>query len=492
MQKKKKWAEEKEYFNYTLAVLLAEMEMILCPILLFGFLDIRNHLFNMIGILVTLVNFLLGRYFADKYRRRIKFEAKILDDQRESRITSARFGLYKFSKAIIRSILIGVIIILFIALNIVKHNIYFLGICIVFLPLLFYQIRKEPSLAREKTVDLKCSPRVMYSYPSYMRLWILKKRSEAVSLLREEIFEHRQDGQYMLFEIMFGLMTMCSFIIYGYFVYKNQLQLKDVLLIAVCWTYLVRELFLFPRDYLYLREGASFFRENKDVEKKSKTSYRYPFVEEFDRLEFHNVEIKKGEERSIIDFSVKRGDKLLILCNGIEMQYGIYDLLFGFRQVRSGEIRLNDINIETIYKDQYLRFFIPLWGMESILPVSIKENITLEMDSLYPDEEVEEVLKKVDLYDIIKSKEKGIYSNLVSVRDEFTEEELKRLLLARAIWNSDIPIVVLNDEMYHFLNWTKDTIWERWCKDKLIICIYAQGQLNPSYNTVLELRKCQL
>lgn len=121
-------------------------------------------------------------------------------------------------------------------------------------------------------------------------------------------------------------------------------------------------------------------------------------------------------------------------------------LLCGLIHPTSGNIYINNININTIKRESYFKLFSAVFQDISIMPVGIDENITFEKK---PDmQKLKKSLKSAGIYNKISNLPQKTHTRMMS---QFNEEgidlsggEMQKLLLARALYK-DFSILILDE-----------------------------------------------
>jgi len=161
-------------------------------------------------------------------------------------------------------------------------------------------------------------------------------------------------------------------------------------------------------------------------------SFRYPSAEE-DTL--HDISI-----------TISAGEKLLIVGENGAGKSTFIKLLCGLYQPTDGNIYLNDVDISTIDRKQYLRQISAVFQDYQLFAFTISENISALHDT---DETfVHRALSQVNMAAPVEKTSHGIFTVLYRIFDpegvEFSGGEMQRLAIARAICK-DTPILVLDE-----------------------------------------------
>ena len=177
-----------------------------------------------------------------------------------------------------------------------------------------------------------------------------------------------------------------------------------------------------------INEIKTFNIEFKNV------SFKYPNQENF-ALENINLKIKNNEKLAIVGF------------NGAGKSTFI-KLLTRLYEPTSGEILINNININKYNKEEYYKLFSVVFQDINLYAFSIKENVAMESVENIDEEKVYDCLVKAGLKDKIDSLEKGINTSLLKNLDEhgidLSGGEAQKLIFARAIYK-DAPFAIFDE-----------------------------------------------
>ena len=155
-----------------------------------------------------------------------------------------------------------------------------------------------------------------------------------------------------------------------------------------------------------------------------------------------------------INLTVKAGEKLAIVGENGAGKTTFVKLLCGLLRPQEGRIFVNDTELTDFEQEDYRSLFSAVFQKSGLLPVSIRDNIALNIwEEDGPDEQ--EVLKAVwrcirlaNLEEKVRSLPEGLDTHLVKRIAEHGTElsggELQRLLLARALYK-DAPVLILDE-----------------------------------------------
>lgn len=160
--------------------------------------------------------------------------------------------------------------------------------------------------------------------------------------------------------------------------------------------------------------------------------FRYPSAEE-DTLRDINITISTGE-------------KLLVVGENGAGKSTFIKLLCGLYQPTSGKIYLDDVDVSTIDRKQYIRQLSAVFQDYQLFAFSIAENVGAlhNIDDVL----VRQALAQVNLDALVEKTPHGIFNALYRIFDpegvEFSGGEMQRLAIARAICK-DTPILILDE-----------------------------------------------
>lgn len=165
-------------------------------------------------------------------------------------------------------------------------------------------------------------------------------------------------------------------------------------------------------------------------------SFQYPGQEIY-ALKDINVEIHSGTKLSVVgENGAGKTTFVKLLCR-------LYD-------PTEGEILCNGVNIRNIDYDKYMAIFSAVFQDYKLFSFSIRDNIVLNDDANVSDEKVNQLLRKVGLYQKISRLPKGIDTNIYKEFDESGIEpsggEAQKIAIARAIAR-DSKIVILDEPL---------------------------------------------
>lgn len=180
-----------------------------------------------------------------------------------------------------------------------------------------------------------------------------------------------------------------------------------------------------------------------------------PVKEGLHRIEFRNVEFfyPKTDKKVLdgVNLVLEPGERLsLVGLNGAG-KTTMVKLLCRLYDPTAGEILLDGVDIREYDYKSYMKQFAPVFQDYKLLAFSILENICIKNTEDITEEERQkaiDVLKRAELWDKVKSFNKGIDTNLYKI---FVEEgvepsggEAQKIAIARALYK-DAPVVILDE-----------------------------------------------
>lgn len=186
------------------------------------------------------------------------------------------------------------------------------------------------------------------------------------------------------------------------------------------------------------------------VPTKLRTGKRQTSIPRNGTLEFKHVSFRypgsKHYALKDVTLSIQPGEKLSIVGENGAGKTTFVKLLTRLYDPTEGEILLDGINIKDIAYEQYMSFFSAVYQDYKLFSFSLKDNIAL---TLPVDEcKIEQVLKRVGLWEKIQSLPQGInttlYTNLEEIGFEPSGGEGQKIALARALYK-DAPFVILDE-----------------------------------------------
>lgn len=180
-------------------------------------------------------------------------------------------------------------------------------------------------------------------------------------------------------------------------------------------------------------EGGKKIPEAPYVFELKNVTYRYPEADK-DTIKNMNLKIEPKEKIAIVGLN-GAGKTTLI------------KLISGFLDPTDGQVLLNGIDIREFNRREYYDIFSAVFQEFSVIPASIKENVTQTISD-HDEAKLNQSLEKAGLIDKIHTLSKGIESqitrNVFEDGLELSGGEMQRLMLARVLYK-DSPIILLDE-----------------------------------------------
>jgi subfamily B ATP-binding cassette protein MsbA len=206
-------------------------------------------------------------------------------------------------------------------------------------------------------------------------------------------------------------------------------------------------------------------------------------LDTIEKIVFHNVSLKYDDKLALqnINFKVKKGEMIGLVGDSGGGKSSFINLLLKFYNPNSGEILLNDINIDKISNDSLRNNIAVVTQRVYIFNDSIAANVAY--GKKIDEKKVKEALKKANLLEFIEELDDGIWTILNENGSNLSGGQRQRIAIARALYLN--PSVLVLDEATSALdNQSEAKIMETISKIKkdLIIFIIAH-RLNTIENS---------
>ena len=150
-----------------------------------------------------------------------------------------------------------------------------------------------------------------------------------------------------------------------------------------------------------------------------------------------------------INLNIKAGEKLAIVGENGAGKTTFVKLLCGLLRPKEGRITVNGADLDDFEPEDYRNLFSAVFQKSGILPVSIRDNIALNIGDEESDEEaIWNCIRLANLEEKVRSLPEGINTHLVKWISKHGTElsggEQQRLLLARALYK-DAPVLILDE-----------------------------------------------
>lgn len=159
-------------------------------------------------------------------------------------------------------------------------------------------------------------------------------------------------------------------------------------------------------------------------------------------------DIAKGNVLEGINLHIKAGEKLAIVGSNGAGKTTLVKIICGLLRASEGNVYINDVEMNQFARDDYYGLFSAVFQDSGVLPVSIADNIALNMGGNKDYKRIEECISLAGLTEKIKSLPSGLETNLVRYISEngteFSGGEIQKLLLARALYKN-APVIILDE-----------------------------------------------
>ena len=196
----------------------------------------------------------------------------------------------------------------------------------------------------------------------------------------------------------------------------------------------------------YLGEYDKFFDMLIMDDERQQDTGTLPFVYQ-DKLVFNNVSFSYTQERGLvlqnINFEISRGEWIGIMGHSGAGKSTVFDLLLKYYHSYSGEISVDGIDINKINTYE-LRKNITLVSQNLFLfPGTLKENLLLANPNA-SDQQINEVLSKVELSKFINKLPQGLDTNVGEDGLLISGGEKQRICLAQGLLR-DSQVLLLDE-----------------------------------------------
>lgn len=169
-------------------------------------------------------------------------------------------------------------------------------------------------------------------------------------------------------------------------------------------------------------------------------------------IEFKNVSFKYPGTHSYalenVSFSINKYEKLAIVGLNGAGKTTLIKLLMRLYQLESGQILIDNVDIQTFSRNEYFKLFSTVFQEISLFAFSIAENIAMNDKQMIDVSRVKRAAEQAGLGDRISHLDKSFDTPMLKILDldgvEFSGGENQRLALARALYK-DAPFIILDE-----------------------------------------------
>ncbi len=274
--------------------------------------------------------------------------------------------------------------------------------------------------------------------------------------LNEKLFEDSWKSQFysgLMHPIMgfignFGYIAVC--VVGALLVLKGNISFGVIVAFMVYVRLFTSPLSQFAQGFSSLQSAAAaservfIFLSEKEMNKEE----NYILLNKEDikgNIEFENVKFGYNKEKTIIkNFSakVKPGQRIAIVGPTGAGKTTMVNLLMKFYNIDSGDIKINDISINNITRENIHDLFTMVLQDTWIFNGTIKENIVYNKKNI-SDKRIKEVCSLVGLDHYIKTLPNG-YNTILGDNDNLSSGQKQLLTIARAMID-DKPFIILDE-----------------------------------------------
>ena len=270
-----------------------------------------------------------------------------------------------------------------------------------------------------------------------------------------DVFKLIKNKEYLLSFITLLTLLISDGVTYGMLIYLTVqgMSIADFSMYLVATARLSLELNTLSgyvtfilEEYMYVKDFYMFM--DKDFGEQGGEAEAVPKGESLE-IEFKNISFKypNTDKNVYSNFSLKipKGQKLALVGINGAGKTTLVKLLTGLYKVDSGEIIINGKNANDYRKSELFSMFAVVFQDVNILAYTIAENIACTSEDI-DYEKVDEVLKKVGLYEKVQSLPKGIEQLMLKVIEEdgaiFSGGESQKLSIARALYKGGNMVIM--------------------------------------------------
>lgn len=240
--------------------------------------------------------------------------------------------------------------------------------------------------------------------------------------------------------IVKGTLSLSQFTLYFGFI--NQFSTLVINLVEN-----IAKVKLADNDNLDLRKWLADSDEN--IQELQKVTYQLTKNDKI-TMRFEDVSFKYPESATYsvenVSFTIQAGEKIALVGANGAGKSTIVKLMARLLTPTSGKIYVNEVDIQTISYDAYLKLMAPVFQEALVLALTLGQNISLQ--ETYDKARAEKALKESHLWEKVQGLEKGLETPLTTYLEndgvEFSGGEKQKLMLARALYK-DAPFLILDE-----------------------------------------------
>lgn len=181
-------------------------------------------------------------------------------------------------------------------------------------------------------------------------------------------------------------------------------------------------------------------------------SKRPPGPEEAVSIRLENIsyayDADKGNVLEGINLHIKEGEKLAVVGSNGAGKTTIVKIICGLIRPKEGRVLINGVEMDQFARDDYYGMFSAVFQDSGVLPVSIADNIALNVWGGKDYHRIRECIALAGLEEKISLLPSGLETKLVKYISEdgteFSGGEIQKLLLARALYKK-APVIILDE-----------------------------------------------
>ncbi len=231
------------------------------------------------------------------------------------------------------------------------------------------------------------------------------------------------------------LVLAISFIYSSHMIINDKMSIGDIVLILSYLPMINAFFSSVAATNLKLAQKNDEYRKVMEMVTRDEENVKKYEIDKIETISAEKIGFKYDEGRELfnnLSFNIKKGNLVCIKGVNGAGKSTLVDLLLGLYGLDKGRIAINGRDLKEVdLKSYYMKTSYVLQDAE-ILGKTIKESFTLYNKDI-KDEEIERILRQVNLGDLALEGKKGIDSEINMKADNFSGGERRKLLLALAL-----------------------------------------------------------